>query len=171
MKNGIAILLTVILALGGCTENKNSPKVHEVDWEKHTAETLPVACIVKGCTYLPVYSQIYQMHASRTYDLTATASIRNMSPKDTIYLQRADYYNAEGCLVRSYLHHTVYLKPLETLAIVISENDRAGGTGSSFLFDWAAQKESDAPLFEGVMISTSGQQGISFLTRGVRVDR
>ncbi|MBK3517038.1 DUF3124 domain-containing protein [Carboxylicivirga marina] len=39
-----------------------------------------------------------------------------------------------------------------------------------FLFDWSATHQSIEPLFEAVMISTTGQQGISFVTKGIRCD-
>lgn len=170
MKN-FAVVLLAILALVGCVKKNESKRVHAVNWEARIANMTQNVKLVEGSTYLPVYSQIYQLHENKTYDLTVTASIRNVSPKDTIYLQRADYYGTDGHLVRKYLRHPVYLKPLETVEIVIYEADRAGGTGNNFVFDWAAKSESEAPLFEAVMISTSGQQGLSFLTRGVRIDR
>lgn len=168
MKNIVFLFLTLI-ALYSC-QKQSGKHIHTIDWESRIA-SVDLQSYVEGRTYLPVYSQIYQMHESKTYDLTVTASIRNVSPSDTIYLQKADYYGTDGRIVRHYLQHTVFLKPLETVEIVIYEKDRAGGTGGNFLFDWAAKKESNAPLTEAVMISTSGQQGLSFLTRGVRIDR
>jgi hypothetical protein len=164
------IMLLAAFVLCGCNKKSGVGPVHAVNWEARRASD-NLAHWVQGATYLPVYSQIYQLHANKTYDLTVTASIRNISPKDTVFLQKADYYGTDGRLVRKYLTHAVYLKPLETAEIVIYEKDRAGGTGGNFVFDWAAKRESEAPLFEAIMISTSGQQGLSFLTRGVRINR
>ena len=56
---------------------------------------------------------------------------------------------------------------MQTIEIVIDENDIEGGTGANFIFDWLATKSTHAPYFEAVMISTSGQQGLSFTTKGV----
>ena len=42
--------------------------------------------------------------------------------------------------------------------------DVTGGTGSNFLFEWAIPRNCPEPLFEGVMNSTMGQQGLSFTT-------
>lgn len=167
----ISILLLFVFVFYGCAKKANPAKVHTVNWEARAINQKNLSRFVQGRTYLPVYSQIYQMHENKTYDLTVTASIRNISPADTVYLQKANYYGTDGHLVRKYLQHPVYIKPLETLEIVIYEKDRAGGTGGNFVFDWAAKSEQKAPLFEAVMISTSGQQGLSFLTRGVRIDR
>jgi len=59
---------------------------------------------------------------------------------------------------------------METVEIVIDEKDQEGGTGANFLFDWSIKPNSHEPYFEGVMISTSGQQGLSFTTEGKRVE-
>lgn len=168
MKNILFLLLTLLGAYG--CQKPSGKQIHSIDWESRITNK-DLRSYMEGRTYLPVYSQIYQLHENKTYDLTVTASIRNVSATDTIYLQKADYYGTDGQLVRHYLQHAVYVKPLETVEIVIYEKDKAGGTGGNFLFDWAAKRESQAPLTEAVMISTSGQQGISFLTRGVRTDR
>lgn len=55
---------------------------------------------------------------------------------------------------------------METVEIVIDESDKEGGTGANFLFKWSISPNSSEPFFESVMLSTSGQQGISFTTRG-----
>ena len=83
----------------------------------------------------------------------------------------AEYYNTQGELLRSYFDHPIYLVPLETVEIVIDEGDREGGTGANFLFDWRIKQGSNEPLFEAIMISTSGQQGLSFTTNGIQAKR
>ena len=117
---------------------------------------------------MPVYSEIYQQNKSFTFSLTTTVSIRNISLKDTIYIYKADYYDTYGKRIRQYLDHPVYVQPMETIEIVVDEEDEGGGTGANFVFDWATKKNKLEPLFEAVMISTAGQQGLSFTTRGVR---
>jgi len=47
--------------------------------------------------------------------------------------------------------------------------DVEGGTGSNFIFEWQAPKNCPEPLFEGVMNSTVGQQGLSFTTQSRRI--
>ncbi|MEH6514030.1 MAG: DUF3124 domain-containing protein, partial [Maribacter arcticus] len=59
--------------------------------------------------------------------------------------------------------------PLETTAIIIDEMDVEGGTGSNFIFEWKSPIGSPEPLFEGVMNSTVGQQGLSFTTQSRRI--
>ncbi len=139
------------------------------DWESREINvTTPDSLMTKGSTYLPVYSEIYQQNKNFTFNLTTTVSIRNISLNDTIYIYKADYYDTYGTRIRQYLDHPVYLQPMETIEIVVDEEDEDGGTGANFVFDWAIKKNKLEPLFEAVMISTAGQQGLSFTTRGVR---
>ena len=58
------------------------------------------------------------------------------------------------------------LGPLATAEFVVDESDRTGGAGASFLVEWVADGPVSAPVVEAVMISTAGQQGISFVTEG-----
>ena len=59
---------------------------------------------------------------------------------------------------------------METLDIVIDEDDVSGGTGSNFIFDWQTPKDCPEPIFEAVMSSTVGSQGLSFTTQAKRID-
>lgn len=154
-----------------CSNSKETDKypVKQTDWKSKVSDIEDFESFQNGKTYLPVYSHIYHVHDHRTFDLTATASIRNVSVKDTLYLLNADYYDTDGTNIRQYVKKPVYIKPLETLEIIIHENDIEGGSGANFLFDWAMRNDKNPPLFEAVMISTYGQQGISFTTRGVRI--
>lgn len=123
-----------------------------------------------GNTYLSIYSQIYSYSENITHDLTATVSLRNTSIHDSIYVLSANYYDTFGNLLKNYVSTPIFIKPLETIHIVINEEDKDGGTGANFLFKWAAKETTPEPLFEAVMISTSGSQGLSFTTLGKRID-
>ncbi len=81
----------------------------------------------------------------------------------------ADYYNTEGNKIRQYIKKPVFLKPLETIEIIIEEDDKEGGSGANFIFNWAMKNHNNPPLFEAIMISTYGQQGLSYSTRGVQI--
>jgi Protein of unknown function (DUF3124) len=97
-------------------------------------------------------------------------SLRNTSDVDTIYILKADYYDTHGKSVRKYFDQPIYLAPLETTEIIIDEADITGGTGSNFIFEWKTPKNCPVPLFEGIMNSTMGQQGLSFTTQGIRIN-
>ncbi len=58
----------------------------------------------------------------------------------------------------------------EQVVLLIDEIDKEGGTGANFIFEWTIKRKSNEPIFESVMISTSGQQGLSFTTQGIRIN-
>ncbi len=168
MKN-IFFYIPIIFLFFSCHEEKEISSINVENWGKRKASVAQIDSLTYGKTYLPVYSQIYQLHEHKKYDLTVTVSLRNISTKDTIYILSAEYFNESGGSIRKYFNHTIFLKPLETAEIVIDELDKEGGTGGNFMFDWAVKNENNLPLFEAIMISTTGQQGLSFSTRGVQV--
>ncbi|MEA1786303.1 DUF3124 domain-containing protein [Arenibacter sp. GZD96] len=166
----IGILSFVIgLCSFSCDQRSELSSVNAVNW-KQRAKALPHSdSLSLGTTYLSVYSQIYSATEHRTQDLTATISMRNTSLKDSLYVVNARYYNTQGLLIRIYFDEPIFLEPMETVAIVIDELDKQGGTGANFVFDWGIKTNAPEPLFEAVMISTSGQQGLSFTTQGQRI--
>ncbi|MFK7771137.1 MAG: DUF3124 domain-containing protein [Saprospiraceae bacterium] len=121
--------------------------------------------------YVPIYSDIYSQSKNVSFLLTATLSIRNTSMHDSIYIEAIDYYNTNGDLVRKYTDNTLFLKPLESIDYVVDEQDESGGTGANFIIIWGAKNDQIKPIFEAVMISTQGQQGISFTTQGTSISR
>lgn len=119
-------------------------------------------------TYIPIYSDIYTRTTSEKILLTATLSIRNTSLKDSIFINDIDYYNSAGDLIREYLEGSIFLKPMQSIEYVIAEKDKTGGTGANFIVNWEASRNIK-PVFQGVMISTAGQHGISFVTDGYSI--
>lgn len=152
-----------------CENNKEISSISPINWEKRTLKSGLQDSLKLGKTYLSVYSQIYSTTEHRKHGLTVTVSMRNTNLNDTIYINSASYFDTEGSLIRTYFNQTIFLKPMETVEIVIDEMDDQGGTGANFMFDWAIKETSNEPLFEGVMISTSGQQGLSFTTQGKKI--
>lgn len=161
----------LLLSLWSCDHSKLYPSDEDpvpVNWKSKRVEKLPDSLYI-GSTYLPVYSQIYSLTEHRTHNLTATVSLRNTSKKDSLFISSVNFYDTHGQIIKSYIDYSILLKPLETIDLVINEADASGGTGGSFVFDWQATNPKVEPLFEAIMISTMGQQGLSFTTRGVRV--
>lgn len=120
----------------------------------------------RGRLYVPVYSSIAAGGGASRLDLTATLSVRNVVPSASILIERVDYYDTNGALVRSYLAAPQTLAPLGTLQAIIADKDVQGGTGAKFLVDWAATPGTPAPLAEAVMIGIHGTQGFSFGSPG-----
>ena len=160
----------ITLLILSCQEEKEYSSINPVNWEKRTITPSVADSMTVGSTYLSVYSQIYSQTEHLTHDLTATVSMRNINREDTVYLTNAQYFDTKGNLIRTYFNRTIYIAPMETIEIVIDENDKEGGTGANFLFDWKTAVGVQEPFFEAVMISTSGQQGLSFATQGKRLD-
>lgn len=166
----IKYLTIIIFVLHfGCNEKQESSSKDSENWSKRAISLSSKDSLEFGKSYLSVYSQIYSISEHRTHNLTSVVSMRNTSELDTIYLLRAEYYDTHGKSVRKYFDSPIFLAPMETTEIIIDEIDVSGGTGSNFILEWKIPKNCPEPLFEGVMTSTMGQQGLSFITQAKRI--
>lgn len=165
----IILLLSVVIVLASCLQEKEISSIHPENWSKRKITMKVQDSLEYGKSYLSIYSQIYSSSEHKTHNLTAMVSLRNTSDVDTIYLSKAEYFDTHGVSLRNYFSHPIYLAPLETAEIIIDEMDIEGGTGSNFIFEWQAPKDCPEPLFEGIMNSTVGQQGLSFTTQSRRI--
>ncbi len=116
--------------------------------------------------YVPAYSHVFSGDGERDLLLTATLSVRNADPTRPIRLAGVRYVGSAGQTIRSYVEAPQTLGPLATASFVVAESDRAGGVGASFLVEWTGDGAAVPPVVQAVMISTAGQQGISFVTDG-----
>lgn len=124
----------------------------------------------ENIVYVPIYSDIYNKNKDIRILLTATLSIRNTSPLDSLFITKVDYYDTQGKLVRQYIDETIFLRPLESFEYVIEEEDVLGGSGANFIVSWYG-KEALQPLFQGIMVGVNGQQGIAFTTDGYSISQ
>lgn len=121
----------------------------------------------KGQTiYVPVYSSVYIGDRERMFPLTATVSVRNSDPLNSIIVTSADYFDSQGKLLKKYLVDHLQLSPHASTHFVVKESDMSGGPGAGFIIKWQANGTVNAPIVESVMIGTLTQQGISFTSRG-----
>lgn len=157
----------IILLIVSCTTAEKENEIEPVNWKQRTTDINITDDFSSGKTYLPIYSEIYDQTDKTTHLLTTTVSIRNTSQTDSLYITTADYYNTNGEQIRKYINKPIFLTPLESIEIVIPRLDASGGTGANFIFDWSIKNAKYEPLFEAVMVWTTGTQGISFTTRGV----
>lgn len=163
-------LILLFFCLASCQEKESvEESATTVDWQSKEIDLSQFRDLEKGESYLSIYSEIYSQTMHRTHDLTVTVSLRNTSSSDSIFISTANYYDTNGKLIKGYVKKSIFLSPLETIDIVINELDNSGGTGGNFVFDWFKKEGSQDPYFEAIMISTSGQQGLSFTTQGIRV--
>lgn len=123
--------------------------------------------IVTGQTvFVPAYSEIFFGSESETLDLTTTLAIHNTDPENAIIINSVRYYNTEGELVRDFIDAPVQLNPLATTGFVIAAWEEAGGWGANFLVEWGAETPVYEPVVEAVMVSSRGNEGVSFISEG-----
>lgn len=158
-----------VAILASCSKKNEISSINSENWSERTIKLASKDSLEYGKSYLSVYSQIYSFTEHKTHNLTSMISMRNTSDLDTIYLLKAEYFDTHGKSIRKYFDSTIFLAPMETIEIIIDENDVSGGTGSNFIFEWKIPENCPEPLFEGIMTSTMGQQGLSFTTQAKRI--
>lgn len=168
MKQNLLLIL-IFLSIISCNEQKKISSTNPENWSKRIIDITQKDSLEFGKSYLSIYSQIYSLSEHTTHNLTAMVSLRNISDLDTIYIIKAEYYDTHGKSVRRYFDRPIFLAPMETTEIIIDEVDTTGGTGSNFIFEWKTPKNCPEPLFEGIMNSMMGQQGLSFTTQAIRI--
>lgn len=162
-------LIVASILIFSCEEPYKPSSTDVTNWEKRTVNSPIPDSLRQGSTFLSIYSQIYVRNENEQSDLTATVSLHNPNLTERIFIDKAIYYNTQGEAIRVYFDKTIYIKPMETVQIVIDGIDKEGGTGANFIFDWQIKPDSNEPIIEAVMINTYGQQGISFVTTGKKI--
>ncbi|MFC4689896.1 DUF3124 domain-containing protein [Dokdonia genika] len=162
-------LIFALLFLSSCEEPRKLSSTNADNWSKRTVKSALPESLEKGSTFLSIYSQIYMRSEKDEADLTATVSLHNPNLTERIFIDKAIYYNTHGEPIRTYFDKTIYINPMETVQIVIDGVDKAGGTGANFVFDWQINQNGNEPIIEAVMISTYGNQNISFVTTGKKI--
>lgn len=171
-------LFTVLLFLGmvACTGPQNQDESSNTENLSSSKELDPALDVSSQnyvradsarsqTLYIPVYSHIYQLNRRKTFNLTTTLSFRNIDLNRSVILTKVLYYDSDGNLVKNYLAEPKTIKPLASTSFVVEENDLRGGVGANFIVTWKAEKPISIPVVEAVMISTSQQQGISFVSK------
>ncbi|MEP3046557.1 MAG: DUF3124 domain-containing protein [Roseibium sp.] len=115
--------------------------------------------------YVPAYSRIFS-YPTRSELLAATLAVHNIDPETSLTLQRVDYHNEDGQLIRSLLEQPVDLAPLQSRTVLIPINDTTGGVGANFIIEWTSEKAAISPIAESIMTGPPGTPGPSFSSRG-----
>ncbi|WP_347838568.1 DUF3124 domain-containing protein [uncultured Draconibacterium sp.] len=168
MKYLFGVLLLASMLFSCKQEAKVVPNKVQ-NWEKREVVKPVPDTLEMGTSYLSVYPQIYTKSEERRVNLTTTVSMRNPNVKATLYIDKIDYYNTKGDCIRKYISHPVFIRPMETVEIIIDHADNEGGTGANLIFQWYKETSASDPVFEAVMISTYGQMGLSFVTQDKRI--
>ena len=122
----------------------------------------PVQRVRGQLLYVSAYSHINIRDERRTLNLATTLSVRNTSRSDTLIVDRVDYYNNDGALVRHYLEEPRAVGPLASTSYIVREEDLRGGVGANFLVHWTSRRPIDPPVVESVNLTTQAALGISF---------
>lgn len=159
------------MAIGGCFEKNPNLDEEGKDLLLSNEVFMDAQKLAwRDTVYVPIYSDVYSEPKDARFQLTATLSLRNTSLRDSLFISRIDYYDTDGAKVREYIKDkTLVLKPMQSLEYVIAEKDTDGGYGANFIICWGARNHFVNPVFQGVMLSTYGTQGISFVTDGVSI--
>lgn len=179
------LMLTVAAALMlGCSREQPDPASHgSAATRLKPAATVPQPTL-RRTVYVPVYSSIYLGLDGATVsqrpgvtvfegstkqhmlELSATVSVRNVSPHYGLTLNAVRYYDSTGKQVREYLNKPSELAPLASVEFVVPRTDTAGGPGANFLIEWSGRNDMDEALIESVMIGQSANAGFSFTSPG-----
>ena len=118
--------------------------------------------------YVPIYSDIYISRLNQKSLLSATLSIRNTSPSDSLFISQIDYFNTGGDLVKNFINQPIGLAPMATVNYVIEKEDTSGGSGANFIVKLNSDKDIK-PLIQAIMIGENGNKGFAFSTDGYSI--
>lgn len=166
----IILLLTVAIVSCGTQPSKQESKTENsspaVSFNSNTLKIPDKGGRkLKGqVLYMPIYSNIPSNY-KQFHNLSAFLAIHNTDLNNQIKIIKADFFNTEGKIVRSFISAEQSINPLATVIFTIPREDQSG-TGSNFIVEWFAERPVNEPLIESVMIDLSGNLGLSFLSSG-----
>lgn len=158
-------ILAPALLLFACNEAPRHPKdMPQRTPLEPTARLSPARKATGQTMYVPIYSTILEGRKETYLHLSAHLSVRNVSNTEEIVLASVDYYDNHGKLVRRYIEKPTKLGPMASVDFFLPAHDLSGGTAASFLVEWEAERPTPLPVIQGIMVSTQGTQGVSFIT-------
>lgn len=167
-KTGLLILFILFSVAVNCETEDHIYKAPDLG--KHFLKVDPKSIELNGncLIYIPAYSHIY-LSKTMAVPLAVTLSIRNIDRQNSIYIKNVHYYNTEGKLIENLATGLFALTPLATISFIIEQDDLRGGVGANFVVEWAAEQAVNFPIFEAVMAGYSGTKGLSFSSRGEKM--
>ncbi|KRG33360.1 DUF3124 domain-containing protein [Psychrobacter sp. P11G3] len=176
-KRSISVLLIAIMTLlSGCDQSAQDPNVLLSEHQKDPIKELAITSDVdhsqfgyKQTFYVPIYSDIYTDRDARKVLLSATLSVRNTTLKKSLYINKIDYYDTDGALVKSYLDNPIELPAMATLNYIVEKEEDKGGSGANFIIEVEGVDETVKPVIEAVMIGNFSNKGFAFSTEGTPV--
>lgn len=171
------LLLTMVALLSGCDQSAQDPNVALSERHQDPIEALEVTSDVdrsqlgyKQTFYVPIYSDIYTDRNNLKVLLSATLSVRNTTLTKTLYVNKIDYYDTGGTLIKSYLTSPIKLPPMATLNYIVEKEEDKGGSGANFIIEVEGVDETVRPVIEAVMVGNFSNKGFAFSTEGTPVE-
>lgn len=176
-KRSMSVLLVATMALfSGCDQSAQDPNVVMSERHQDPIEELEMSSDVdhsqlgyQQTFYVPIYSDIYTDRDNRKVLLSATLSVRNTTLKKSLYVNKIDYYDTDGTLIRSYLKTPIELPAMATLNYIVEKEEDKGGSGANFIIEVEGIDETVKPVIEAVMIGNFSNKGFAFSTEGTPV--
>lgn len=156
------------LALSACTQEIQVKENHAVSGIV-PVDTTQMRMIMGQTVYVPVYAKL-PIGKSEKLDLRTILSVRNTSEKEALVISKADYFDTEGQLVKSFVESPVKVEKMATMEIELSTSQPRGGSGGNFVVIWASDKKVSKPVIEAVMYGTQGPHSFSFVSRGEEIE-
>lgn len=174
------ILAAICLVVSACSTTDNNSKdgqsivghpsgnYHYVDENQERdfshlrVDTVPESMDQRELLYVPVYTDIYIRNKEMRLPLTATLSIRNISVDYPMFVNAITYFDSDGKVIQKYLKGVVRLEPLQSIWLVVNDNEISGGTGANFIVDWGGAIECPKPIVESLMTGAAYQLGVSY---------
>lgn len=163
-------LFTFILA--SCEENRKL-HVHFDDSDTYFIEKSEAPDLeIHQDVYVPAYSNLYYERAVRKTYFTVILSIRNISFSDSIYIERIEYYDSEGKLLREFINKILILRPMESIEYIVESTDKKGGPGANFVVSYSGKSNlKNLPFIESVMLGDVDGYGFSFSSPGIEIKK
>lgn len=176
-KHCLPVLCIVALGLfTGCDNSAQDPNVMLSEGQQDPIAQLETTGEMdrsqfkyKQTFYVPIYSDVYTDRENRKVLLSATLSVRNTTLKKSLYINKIDYYDTDGALVKSYVTNPIELPAMGTLNYIVEKEEDKGGSGANFIIEVEGIDDTVTPVIEAVMIGSYSNKAFAFSTEGVPV--
>ncbi len=170
------LCVTLLLPLAGCDQSVEDPNTLYSEKQQDPIKELEITSNIdlsklayQQTFYVPIYSDIYIDRDNRKVLLSATLSVRNTSLDKVLYVNKIDYYDTGGALVRSYLDNPIELPAMGTFNYIVEKEEDKGGSGANFIIEVEGVDDTVTPVIEAVMIGNYSNKAFAFSTEGTPV--
>jgi hypothetical protein len=103
--------------------------------------------------------------------LTTNLAVHNTDIKYPITILKADLYDLNGELLKSYLADSQEIKPLASKDFFLKAKDITEGWGGKMLIRWQSESLVNEPIIESLTFGFGGTHSVSFKTYGKPVSQ